>query len=469
MKKILQSASVLLMLFIAFSFSSCVDDDFESPPATGQDPALTANRTIAQIKALFVSGQVLTIDSDYIFQAIVVADDKSGNFYKSIVLQDNTGGINIQIDQSDYHSMYKVGRKVFVKCKELVIGDYNGLIQLGGYIDNSTATPAVGRIPQSLVPQHLVGGVWDQNYDTLAVASINTLNNSTDQNKLVRLDNVHFETPCQTWADLVGQTSGNRNLLDASGGVIVVRTSNFTTFGAQLVPGATGTVIGVFQIFGTTKQLVLRNLDDVLMAPPTCVVWGPTNKMRDLHTMFNQGISTVPAGSVIKGIVISDYANGNLNSKNMIIQDSTGGIVVRFTATHAFAMGDEVEVNIGGQVFNNFHGLLEVDAVSNALATKTGTGTITPRVATAADILANGEAWESTLVKINAVNISGGTGTYSGTVNLTDATGVVALFTATGASFATTTYPTTTVNVTAIVSEYDARQLNIRNTTDVQP
>ena len=460
---------VLTAGVLSLSLASCVDNDFDTPPVSGQDPDITPNATIAKVKALYVNGNVRTIDSAYIFKAVVIADDKEGNFYKSIVLQDSTGAINIQIDQSEYHSAYKVGRNVYVKCQGLVIGDYNGLIQLGGYVDNSSPTPSVGRIPQSLVARYLVGGAWNQPYDTLVVSSISALNNTTDQNKLVRLNNVHFETPCQTWADMAGQTSGNRNLLDASSNVIVVRTSNFASFAAKLIPGGTGSVIGVFQIYGTTRQFVLRSLNDVILPPPTCVVWGPTNKMRDLHTMFTQGVSTVPAGSVIKGIVISDYVNGNLNNKNMVIQDSTGGIVVRFTAAHTFALGDEVQVDVGGQVFNNFHGLLEVDQVSNVLATKTGTGSVTPRVATIADINANGESWESTLVHINGVNISGGTGTYSGSTTLTDATGSVTLFTSAGASFATTSYPTGTVNITAIVSEYDARQMNIRNTGDVQP
>lgn len=469
MKNLKKILIAFLPIITVLSFNSCVDDDFDNPPANGQDPDLTANATIADVKDLFVSGVVKTIDSNYIFQAIVIADDKSGNFYKSIVLQDSTGAINIQIDQSDYNTSYKVGRKVFVKCKGLVIGDYNGLIQLGGYEDNSTGTPSVGRIPQSLVPQYLVGGVWNQPYDTLTVSSISALHLVNDQNKLIRLDNVHFDTPCQTWADMVGQTSGNRNLLDAFGNTIVVRTSNFATFASDLVPGSTGSVIGVFQTFGSTLQLVLRNLDDVLMDPPNCVVWGATNKIRDLRSMFTQGTTTIPAGSVVKGIVISDMTGGNINYRNLVLQDSTGGIVIRFTSANTFALGDEVQVDVGGQTLLDYSNLLEVDNVSPSLATKTGTGSVTPRVETITNILANGEAWESTLVKIVNVNISGGAGTYSGSINLTDATGIMTLYTNPSASFAGVSYPTSTVNVTGIVSEFTTgKQLNLRNTSDVQ-
>ena len=464
----MKNLKTLVFLLPALWLTSCVKDDFDAPPATGSDPDVVANATIADVKALFVDNEVRVIDSNYIVEAVVIADDKSGNFYKSIVLQDATGGINIQIDMSNYYSSYKVGRKVFIKCKGLVIGDYHDLIQLGGYVDNSTATPQVGRIPLSLVPQYLVAGEWDQPFDTLVVSNISALNPTTDQNKLVRLNNVHFATPCQTWADIPGQTSGNRDLLDGSG-TIIVRTSNFTTFGNQPIPGDTGSVIGVYQVYDNDLQLVLRNLDDVIMDPPNCIVWGPVNKIRDLRTMFSMGTTTIPAGSVIKGIVISDMVGNNIDFKNIALQDSTGGIIVRFSGANTFALGDEVEVDLGNQVFTEFNRLLQVDAVPNANATKTGTGSVAPRVATASEILANGEAWESTLVTVNAGNFSGGSGIYAGSINFTDASGVITVFTRNAAIFSQSAYPTTTVNITGIVSEFTTgRQLNLRNLGDVQ-
>jgi len=71
------------------------------------------------------------------------------------------------------------------------------------------------------------------------------------------------------------------------------------------------------------------------------------------------------------------------------------------------------------------------------------------------------------LVTINNVTISG-SGTYSGTTTLTDAVGTLPMFTRSAASFSGTAYPATVVNITGLVSDFNGRQLNIRNLSDVQ-
>ena len=270
LQKILSLAAIALYASV---LTSCVKKDVDDPPANGVDPAITANRTIAQVKALYVAGTITAIDSDFIFKGVVIGDDRSGNIYKNVIIQDSTGGISIAIDQSNFYTSYEVGRTVFVKCKGLVIGDYHLLIQVGGYIDNSSGTPSVGRIPQSLVGQHLIGGMWNQSYTTRTVSDISTLSNSLDQNILVRLDGVKFDAPCQPWADVVHQASLSRTLRDSHNNPIVVYTSNYAKFAASLIPGTTGSVIGVFQVYGNgnnSKQLVIRDLSDVIMAPSIC-------------------------------------------------------------------------------------------------------------------------------------------------------------------------------------------------------
>ena len=142
------------------TITSCRDDEFDAPPAGGTDPNLVANTTIADLKAGYVYDQFDTIKTEKIISGIVTADDKSGNFYKTIIIQDETAAIAIRLDVSDYYTKYPIGRRIFVKCRGLIIGDYNNLIQLGGFIDYSDPVqPSVEPIPFTLVDKYIFPGV----------------------------------------------------------------------------------------------------------------------------------------------------------------------------------------------------------------------------------------------------------------------------------------------------------------------
>ena len=45
--------SIIMVLFLAFSLSSCRDDNFDEPPINGVDPALTVNITINSLKRFY--------------------------------------------------------------------------------------------------------------------------------------------------------------------------------------------------------------------------------------------------------------------------------------------------------------------------------------------------------------------------------------------------------------------------------
>jgi len=103
---------------------------------------------------------------------------------------------------------------------------------------------------------------------------------------------------------------------------------------------------------------------------------------------------------------------------------------------------------------------------------------INPLVVTVADILANmaaNDTWEASLFKINNATLSGST-TFAGSVQITDATGVMTLYTSSAAAFAATALPGGTVSVTGILSDYTGTvtapntnaQLLLRNAADVQ-
>ena len=66
-------------------------------------------------------------------------DDRSGNYYKSIVIQDSTGGIELKFNDGFLYNQYPIGRTLYIKCKDLILTDYNGLTQLIGSTKEESA------------------------------------------------------------------------------------------------------------------------------------------------------------------------------------------------------------------------------------------------------------------------------------------------------------------------------------------
>lgn len=166
--------------------------------------------------------------------------------------------------------------------------------------------------------------------------------------------------------------------------------------------------------------------------------------------------------------MISDKANNNLDSKNVVIQDATAGITVRFDAAHNFNMNDEIEVVVSNLEMSEYNKLIQLNNTPIDFGKKTGTSTATPKVMTVGQLLTNGESLESMLVTLKDVTLSGGT-IYKDKIYADDASGSINLYSRSVATFASNPIPSGKVEITAIVGQYnDAYQISIRNLDDVK-
>lgn len=133
MKKILYAISVaaLAILTSCSEWEPVVNVSYDDVKVA--DPAeLTANCTIAELKALYSKiGQPIKIDDDLVICGQVASEDRSGNIYKSLYLQDETGGIELKIGKGQLYNDYKPGQWVYVKCSGLTLGNYSGMLQIG--------------------------------------------------------------------------------------------------------------------------------------------------------------------------------------------------------------------------------------------------------------------------------------------------------------------------------------------------
>ena len=123
-------------IFAVYAINASCNKKFDEPPIyTG--PEIKANLTIMQLRGMHFPGNFEKVMEEFILEAVVIADDRKDNFYKSIVVEDSTGGITIRMDANGLYTDYPVGRKIAVKLRNLWMGDYARMIQLGAGIDQS--------------------------------------------------------------------------------------------------------------------------------------------------------------------------------------------------------------------------------------------------------------------------------------------------------------------------------------------
>jgi len=470
--------SLFFLLILSVSFNAC-KKAFDAPGNTG-DPGVVATISIKDLKSRYTSGTAVAVTDDQVIEGVVICDDKSGNYYQQIAMQDATGGILLRLGSANLYNYYPVGRKIYVKLKGLYLGQYNGTLQLGAGIDSAYISQGgVTLLAFNLFDQHIIKGPLNQPVIPVVVTASQLTTSLQDRyvSTLIRMEDVEFAATDtgKSYADL-GQ-SGNRIVQACAApgsNRITLRTSNYSNFAETKVLAGNGAIVGVYSYFGSTKQLTIRDNSDVRFTNSRCGS-GPTTLMNidELRSLYTGSITYAPNGKRITGIVISDRTTSNLNNQNIIIQQGNGqaGICIRFTSAHAFDLGDSINVNVTGQELSEFNGLLQLNNVPLAYATRVATSkAITPRAATFAAIQTNFRAWESTLVRIvNITSLVGGTsGRWGGSVTMTDATGTLISFTSTTATFANNSFPSTADSFIGYLTPFNTtRQIAFRNLSDV--
>lgn len=465
-----------LLLLCLLSFASCIKKDFDAPPdQRGYDPKLTVTTTIADLTAMDVRKE---ITEDLVISGIVVADDRSGNLYKQVIIEDSTGGIALLLDANSLYNNYPVGRKVYVKLKGLYLENYNDIPQLGYTPDN---TGGISNIPSALLDKYVIKA----NYPNPVIPKVVTLKDIayTDYrliNRLVTIEGVEFDSLniYKKYADPAPVSGTSRTVVDCEHNTIILRTSGYANFQPYLTPAGHGSITGIYTSYKGTPQLVIRDTSDVRfygmrcnnMPPPPPPPPPTFTALSEIRNMW-KGTEQTLGNYTIKGVVISDKGGNNTTSgRLMTLQDGDAGITFFFSTTHSFAAGDSLTINISGATLSIFNGLLQITNLSAANAEKAGTGKITPKTATIAEIVSNLGKYEATLVRIANATISGSGGTYVGSKTLNDGSGTpMVVYTYNSATFANTALPTTPKTFTGILSVYNSTpQLIIRNINDVQ-
>ena len=116
----------ILLIFLPL-VSGCYDNHSES---SSEDIATNANCTMEQLRQLCPNG-CYTIITDVICAGRVVSSDCEGNFYRSVVLDDGTGGVEVKVGIYNVESQYPLGLLVELRLKGTAAMIEDGVVKVG--------------------------------------------------------------------------------------------------------------------------------------------------------------------------------------------------------------------------------------------------------------------------------------------------------------------------------------------------
>lgn len=214
--------------------------------------------SIAHLKTL-ATGQSRTITEDISIEGYIVANDLFGEYYKSIVLCDESGGIEISIETNSTASIFPCAAKVRVHCTSLVLGNYFGRVILGaksydytvGRIDESDFTRyfTIDRLsPKTIEPTPI----------TIAEISPALIGN------YVEIADVEFtDGGKQRWCDIDCESgeiiTTERELCDTQGHSIWIRTIAQCSYASEMLPTGRGRIRGIIERYSNHYSLRIVN------------------------------------------------------------------------------------------------------------------------------------------------------------------------------------------------------------------
>lgn len=260
---------ILLALFaLSIMFTSC-KKKFETPPRASEAAIsgyITIDSIYQKFKAYYVTPtvsptQLFRFSGDVALECTVTADEVSGNLYKTVYVEDGTGGLKINLMNSG--GLY-VGDKIHIHLNNVVLDQYGSVVQLDSInLLNSIYKVSSGNI---VTPKKIT---FNEINSLMGFGNIYKY-----QSQLVLLDSVEFGAgdKMETYADAVNKTTKEITLVNKNGGTgtAVVRNSGYSNFASSLVPCGSGSVVVIMGQFGGTAQLTLRSISDVKLSSGGC-------------------------------------------------------------------------------------------------------------------------------------------------------------------------------------------------------
>ncbi len=142
--------AIVLILFLLFA-GGCYDHHDNPSPKEFQT---SADCKIAELRAFCKNG-CYTITSDIACIGRITSSDLEGNFYRSVTIEDESGGAEIKLGTYNIATQYPVGLLVALHLNGTAVMVENGVVQVGFPPSSFDSTPRAMEA-QTVINKHIV-------------------------------------------------------------------------------------------------------------------------------------------------------------------------------------------------------------------------------------------------------------------------------------------------------------------------
>lgn len=257
-----------LAFILLFLFVSCLKQSAYAQIINETDTDSLIS--IKDLRKIHTIGNVEFINKTMAIEATIVANDEHDNLYKSISIQDSTAGIIISLEGVSLYQVYPIGTTIRLHLKNLFLTDYRRMLQVVASVDTSSGQLLTSGIPATLFSKH-ISVIKDNNITNPILVSYKNLSD-TLQGRLIKISNVEFAAADTnlTFADKKNKIGASRSLKFCVGGTIYLRTSGYADFAGFPIPKNNGDIIGIYSVYNSEKQIIIRDTNDILFRSKRC-------------------------------------------------------------------------------------------------------------------------------------------------------------------------------------------------------
>lgn len=246
-----------LIISLSLWITACSNDYTESFPA-GEE--LTTNSSLRELRAQF-RGNTVRIESDIVIAGRVTSSDREGNFYRSLMIEQDGAAAEVMVGLDALHNDYPIGTKIYLRLRDLAVGERLGVLQIGHMPAPSSWYATDYLRSKADVDQHLIRSaspIAELYPTTLRIDELTPAHCGL----LVRIEGVRFipDVEPHTW-------SGYRCFADNKNALIYTYVRNYADFADEAIPSGFGSLVGILQYdeTGAGKYIIKpRNAHDFI-------------------------------------------------------------------------------------------------------------------------------------------------------------------------------------------------------------